>query len=270
MKETDLLIQYLKLHPEITDILFTGGDPMVMSAKKFNAYIDPLLHAKIPNLNSIRIGTKSLSYWPYRYVSDRDADDLLKIFDNIVKRGYHLAFMAHFNHPREMQTKIVKQAIKRILNTGAQIRTQAPIMKHINDEPEVWSSMWKEQVKLGCIPYYTFVARDTGAQDYFAVPLVDTFNIFREAYQEVSGLARTVRGPSMSAEPGKVQIVGISRVNGEKVFTLRFIQGRNPNWVGKPFFAKYSPEAIWLNELEPAFGEKYFFYEKKHDIEMIV
>ncbi len=263
MRQSELLVEYLRRHPEVTDVLFTGGDPMIMSAKNFAAYIEPLLQARLPHLRTIRIGTKSLSYWPYKFLTDRDADDMLRLFERIVKQGFHLAFMAHFNHPRELKTEAVRQAIGRIRSTGAQIRTQAPIMRHINDHPGIWKEMWLEQVKLGCVPYYMFVARDTGAQHYFAVKLERAWNIFRKAYQQVSGVARTVRGPSMSAYPGKVQILGISEVAGEKVFVLRFLQGRNPDWVHRPFFARYDPDAIWLDDLEPAFGEPCFFFEEE-------
>lgn len=83
-----------------------------------------------------------------------------------------------------------------------------------------------------------------------------------EAYSNVSGLSRTVRGPSMSANPGKIQILGVSEVRGEKVFVLRFLQCRNPNLVDIPFFAKYDKKATWFDELEPAFGEKEFFFQK--------
>ena len=134
-------------------------------------------------------------------------------------------------------------------------------MKHINDSSSVWKDMWLEQVKQGCIPYYMFVARDTGAQDYFAVELVKAWNIFRKAYQGVSGIARTVRGPSMSADPGKVQVLGANRIHGEDVFVLRFIQARNPAWVGRPFFAKFDENAIWVDDLSPAFGREKFFFE---------
>lgn len=261
MKETDLLVEYLRRHPEVSDVLFTGGDPMVMSAKKFRAYIEPLLDANLPNLRTIRIGTKSLAYWPYKFLTDKDADEMLALFEEITDRGYHLAFMAHFNNPVELKTEAVRQAIKRIIATGAQIRTQSPVMKHINDRAADWKEMWLEQVKLGCIPYYMFVARDTGAQDYFAVELERIYEIFQEAYQQVSGIARTVRGPSMSTNPGKIQILGMNVINNEKVFTLRFIQGRQSNWVGKPFFAKFDPDAIWLDDLEPAFEQEHFFFE---------
>lgn len=261
MKETELLVKYLQEHTEVTDLLFTGGDPMIMKNKIFASYIDMILEADIPNLQTIRIGTKALSYWPYKFLTDDDAENTLKTFEKIVDSGKNLAIMAHFNHPVELATDAVKSAIKRIRATGAQIRTQSPLMNNINADPDIWADMWRQQVNLNCIPYYMFVARDTGAQHYFKVPLVDAWEIFQKAYQQVSGVCRTVRGPSMSASPGKVQLMGISEVNGEKIMTLRFLQGRNPDWVAKPFFAKYDKDAIWLDDLKPAFGEKKFFFE---------
>lgn len=65
----------------------------------------------------------------------------------------------------------------------------------------------------------------------------------------------------MSDEPGKIQLLGVAEIKGEKVFVLRFIQGRNPKWVDMPFFAAYDPKATWFSELRPAFGKDYFFFE---------
>lgn len=261
MRETDLLIAYLREHEEVTDLLITGGDPMVMSARNLAAYLDPILEARIPHLRTIRIGTKSLSYWPYKYTTDKGAGDILALFRRVKEAGIHLAIMAHFNHPRELSTPVVEEAIGRILETGAQIRCQSPIMRNINDNADAWAEMWRRQVSLGLIPYYMFVARDTGAQHYFSVPLVRAWQIFRDAYTQVSGIARTVRGPSMSTDPGKVQILGPARVAGRRVLGLSFIQGRNPDWVARPFFAEYDETAAWLDDLRPAFGETEFFYE---------
>jgi len=262
MREGEQLVQYLKEHPEISDVLFTGGDPMIMKASMFSVYTDALLDAKLPNLKTIRIGTKAVSYWPYKFLTDSDADETLKNFEKIVKSGTHLAIMAHFNHLAELSTDPIKEAIKRIRNTGAQIRTQSPLLAHINDDANMWAEMWQKQVSLGCIPYYMFVVRDTGAQQYFGVPLVKAEKIFRTAFRKVSGLARTVRGPSMSATPGKVHVLGVSEINGQKVMALQLLQGRESEWVGVPFFAKYDENAIWLDDLVPAFGEKFFFEDE--------
>lgn len=261
MREVELLIEYLRQHPEVTDILFTGGDPMIMKASALRSYIEPLLDANLRHIKTIRIGTKSLSYWPYRYLTDDDADDVTALFKAVRDAGKHLAIMAHFNHPTELKTAALEAAVQRIRKTGAQIRTQSPLLRHINDDARIWATMWRRQVDLGMIPYYMFLARDTGAQHYFAVPLVNAWSIFREAYQQVSGVCRTVRGPSASASAGKIQLLGVSEINGEKVFVLRFLQGRNPDWVHRPFFAAYDENAVWTDELRPAFGDTHFFFE---------
>lgn len=267
-KEASLLQRYIRKHEEVTDILFTGGDPMIMKTKIFASYIEPLLNENIRNLQTIRIGTKALSYWPYRFTTDDDATDLLNLFERIIKKGINLSIMAHFSHPVELETEAVKIAIAKLRSVGVQIRTQSPILKHINDSPEIWAEMWRKQVNLNCIPYYMFIPRDTGAQEYFAITLENAWNIFRNAYQNVSGVCRTVRGPSMSCNPGKIQILGISEIGGEKIFVLRMLQGRNPDWVAKPFFAKYDNKAIWMDDLKPAFNEDKFFFTE--ELEMIL
>ena len=110
-----------------------------------------------------------------------------------------------------------------------------------------------------------FVERDTGARHYFEVlagegPGTSTGMRF----SQVSGLARTVRGPSMSAGPGKVEVQGTAEMHGEKVFVLRFIQARNDDWVQRPFFAAYDEKATWLDHLRPAFGKEMFFWEEEY------
>lgn len=264
MKEAALLHKYLLKHSKVTDLLLTGGDPLTANAKILSAYIEPILSKEFSHIQNIRIGSKSLAYWPYRFLTDKDADDLLLLFEKVIKAGKHLAFQAHFNHPDELMTDAVKKAIGRIRNTGVQIRTQSPLLRNINDNPETWTKMWKEQVRLGLIPYYMFIARDTGSKAFFEVPLAKAWNIFRKAYSSVSGIARTVRGPSMSCSPGKVHLLGVTEVNGEKVFVLRFLQCRDPQLVDIPFFAKYSPSATWFDDLKPAFGETKFFFEREN------
>jgi L-lysine 2,3-aminomutase len=253
------LVAYLGEHPEVTSVLITGGDPMVMSEPVLRRYIEPLLDPRLDQLESIRIGTKSLSYWPQRFVTDPDAGATLRLFSEVVSSGRTLALMAHFTHPRELAPPVLADAVRRIRDTGAVIRTQAPLIRTINDDPGTWRAMWRTQVRQGMIPYYMFVERDTGPQDYFAVPLARAYEIFRDAYQGVSGLCRTVRGPSMSATPGKVCVDGVAEVAGAKVFVLRMIQARDPSLVGRPFFARFDPDATWLTDLRPAFADRFPF-----------
>ena len=284
-KETTDLVAYLKAHPEVTDVLITGGDPLVMRTRVLRRYLEPLLSPELEHLQNIRIGTKALAYWPQRFVSDEDADDCLRLFEEIVATNRHVAIMGHWSHPSELEPSVAREAIRRVRNTGAQLRMQAPLIKRVNDRPEVWSTLWRTGVQLGLIPYYMFVERDTGARNYFEVPLVRAYDIFRQAYSSVSGLSRSVRGPSMSALPGKVRILGVmtlrhmldgnvlkalsesvdSRLQGDPDqprLVCDFIQARDPDWVKRPFFAEFDQDASWFDQLRPAFGKERFYFEE--------
>ncbi len=250
---------YLSEHREVTGVLITGGDPMIMGSGVLRRYIEPLLDPALEHIESVRIGTKSLGYWPQRFVSDPDADDTLRLFEEVTAAGKTLAVMAHFSHPRELESPLLAEAVRRIRSSGGVIRTQAPLIRSINDDAQTWAHMWRTQVRMGMVPYYMFVERDTGPQGYFAVPLARGYQLFRDAYASVSGLCRTVRGPSMSATPGKVCVDGIVDLAGEKAFALHMIQARNPDLVGKPFFARFDPAAIWLTDLEPLFAPRFPF-----------
>ena len=260
-REANQLVNYVRENPQVSSVLITGGDPMVMKTPVLRRYIEPLLRANLPNLHSIRIGTKALAYWPYRFIEGGDADDFLRLIEEVRAAGKHFALMAHSSHSRELEPKVAQHAVERVLNAGAVIRCQAPLIRKVNDNANVWAQLWRRQVQLGMVPYYMFVERDTGAKAYFEVPLVRAYKVFTEAYSQVAGLCRTVRGPSMSAMPGKVLIDGITQVAGEKVFVLKFLQGRDPKWANRVFFARYDPTATWLSGLQPAFGEEQFFFE---------
>ena len=283
-RAADGLVAYLKAHPEVTDVLITGGDPMIMRTRVLRRYIEPLLSPELEHIQNIRIGTKAVAYWPRRFVTDEDADDCLKLFEEVSDSGRHLAVMGHYTHPVELDPVISCDAIRRIRNTGAQIRMQAPLIRHVNDTPESWATLWRSGVRLGLIPYYMFVERDTGARSYFEVPLVRAYEIFKAAYSQVSGLCRSVRGPTMSAFPGKVRVLGVVTLrdvidagmldviresvgfellgdDDRRLMVCDFIQARDPSWVRKPFFAELDVDATWFDELSPAFGKQRFYFE---------
>ncbi|MFQ5501732.1 MAG: KamA family radical SAM protein [Phycisphaerae bacterium] len=250
--DVEPLVAYLKHHRWVTDVLLTGGDPMIMATKTLRRYLEALLDPELEHIQTIRIGTKAVAYWPQRFVSDADAEDLMRLFAQVVDSGKHLSIMGHYSHPVELSTDMARKAVRRIRKTGANVRMQSPLIRHVNDDPIAWADLWRTGVRLGAVPYYMFVERDTGAHHYFEVPLVQAWEIFRNAFKRVSGLARTVRGPSMSAFPGKVQILGVKDLFGERVFVLEYLQARDPDLVRRPFFAKFDPGAVWFDQLKPA------------------
>lgn len=207
-KEANSLFEYLGEHPEVSDILMTGGDPMIMQTRSLKQYLEPLCDPDfLPHVTNVRIGTRSLTFWPQRFTTDKDADELIELLRRVREEGgRHLAIMAHLGHKRELSTDKVKAAIERIQKEAfCTIRSQSPVMRGINDDATVWAEKWKQEVQMGIIPYYMFMARDTGAQQFFDVPLEKAQRIYSDALRNCSGLIRTVRGPSMSCTPGTLR-----------------------------------------------------------------
>lgn len=287
-RSTSDLVAYLRAHPEVTDVLITGGDPMIMATRTLRRYIEPLLVPELSHIQNIRIGTKSVAYWPHRFVSDADADDCLRLFEEVAAANRHLAIMGHYTHPVELHPALAREAIRRIRDTGAQIRMQAPLIRHVNDAPELWSELWRTGVRLGLIPYYMFIERDTGPRDYFSVPLVRAHEIFRRAAANVSGLARAAQGPTMSVLPGKIRILGVvarselldsqqpavlrngggampSADPQEQILVCDFLQARDARLNQTVFFAAFDPGAAWLDQMRPAFGGERFAFEQAGD-----
>jgi len=221
-KDAEQLLRYLIEHPHVTDVLLTGGDPMMMSAEVLRRYIGPILQSKeLSHLDTIRFGSKSLAYWPYRYLTDPDAKEMMDLFAEVVAPGKHLAFQAHFSNPRELETPAVQEAIRMIRMTGAEIRSQSPLIRHVNDNAQTWAKMWRLQVRLGIVLIRTIgSSREIPAPDTISpFPWSMHMDIYNTAYSQIGGTARTVRGPSMTTLGGKLGIAGIPTIMGN-VYSL--------------------------------------------------
>jgi len=256
-KDAGSLFDYLADHEEVSDILFTGGDPMFMKTRLIAEYFEPFKDPNfLPHIKNLRIGTRALTFWPQRFTTDDDADALHVLLREVKEvGGRHVAIMSHLSHVREISTDKVRHAIQRLRQeAGVIIRSQSPVMRGINDAADIWAEKWREEVRLGIVPYYMFIARDTGAQAFFNVPLVRAQKIYSDAIRNTSGLCRTARGPSMSCTPGKVEVTGVQTILGQEAFVLRFLQCRDEAWMGKVFFAKFDKNAIWFDDLEPLDG----------------
>jgi KamA family protein len=260
MKEIDLVTEYFKQHDYLHELLFTGGDPMIMSPRTISKYIDKIFEADIPNLKTIRFGTKSLTWWPFVFLPEYsdEAQEMLDLFKRIVDSGLHLSIMAHFNHYQEMETDAVRQAVKNIRATGAEIRTQSPLLNNINASADVWAKMWDKHVSMGMIPYYLFIERETGPYQYFQVPLAKAYEIYTEAIRKTSSLAKTVTALSMSDVMGKVQIMGVQEnpLNEEKYFIMQYIRHRDHKQTYKPFLLHYDENATWIDQLKPVIKQE--------------
>lgn len=247
-----LPVPYLKENPEIHDVLFTGADPMVLPARTLKKYIDPIL--EVDSVRMIRISTKSITYWPFRFTSDPDASELLQYFKEIQSMGKHLSIMAHITHPRELSHPEVHQACRKIKATGAIIRTQAPLIKGVNDSGKIWASLWKRQLELGMVPFFMFVEAGLGIAPCFRVSLARSLEIFQEAKNANSDLVQTVRGPILLDEVIWVEIVGTVGEGKGKQFVMRVIQSPpEMGGQGEIRLIPYSDEINFTGDLQSLF-----------------
>jgi len=221
--EPEYPVAYLKSNPEISEVVFSGADPLVLKAKTLKEYIDPIL--EIDSVQVISITTKSLAWWPYRFNTDTDAEELLALFRYINSRGKHLNIIAHFTHAKELESTIVENAVKRIRNTGTVIRCQGPLVKGVNDTPKDWIALWEKQIRLGLIPYYMLMEADHNKESCFRVPLAEALEIFNEAQKQTPGVTRNARGPIFVNDVYRVLLDGKTTINGSEYFVLKCLQG---------------------------------------------
>lgn len=244
-------IEFLTKHPEIKDIFMTGADPLVMTTTQVKKFTDPLIEVK--SLDIIRFITKSLTYWPYRFTTDKDADELLDYFRYLTEQGKHVAIMAHITHVKELETPEVQKAIKRIQATGAVIRCQAPIVKHINDTAQDWIDLWDKEVQLGMIPYHMFVEADTDPNGCYQIPLAEAVNVFQSARKKATSIARAVRGPTFMNNNMRVEILAIEEINNEKFFVLKCLQALDDKHEGKIRLYPFDEQITQIENLREVF-----------------
>ena len=232
-------LQYIAEHPEVTNVLLTGGDPLLMSTRRLVEIFDAL--RAIPHVQIIRLGSKMPAFDPYRVLRDPDLQAAFRQYSTPTQRIY---LMAHFDHPREL-TDLAVEGIDTCIRNGVICVNQCPLIRGINDDPRVLGEMYGKLSYIGCPPYYLFQGRPTAGNEPYEIPIVQGWSIFQQALTRGSGLARRARY-CMSHETGKVEVLGI---DDEHVY-LRYHQAKFPGDLGRFFVRRRNDEAYWLDQLE--------------------
>ncbi len=235
-------IEYIRKHPEVSNVLLTGGDPLLMSTRRLREIITAL--REIEHVKIIRLGSKMPAFDPFR-INDPDLQDLLRTHSTAERRIY---LMAHFDHPREL-TPQAREGIAKFIECGVICVNQCPLIKGVNDDPDTLSTLWRELSYVGCNPYYLFQGRPTAGNEPYEVSIVRGWEIFRDAVTRESGLAGRLRY-SMSHETGKVEILGVD----DRHIYLRYHRAKDPHNRSQFMVMKRNDEAFWLDQLEPAAG----------------
>ena len=227
-------------HPEVTNVLVTGGDPLILSTRKLRNIIGRL--RQIEHVRIIRIGSKVPAFNPFRILQDEELQDLLREFSTPERRIY---LMAHFDHPREL-TPAAAAGMAKFIDCGVICVNQCPLIKGVNDDPEVLSELYRKLSWIGCTPYYLFQGRPTAGNEPYEVPIVRGWEIFEGALTRGSGLARRPRY-AMSHATGKIEIVGID----QRYMYMRYHRAKNPTNRGQFMVFHRDDEAFWFDQLKP-------------------
>lgn len=235
-------LEYIQENPSITNVLLTGGDPLLLSTKRLTQILESL--RRIPHIQIIRIGTKMPAFNPWRILDDAE---LLDLFERVSLKDKRLYMMMHFDHPREL-TQPAIEGIDLLLKRGVICCNQCPIIKGVNDRAETLGELFRLLSFAGCPPYYVFQGRPTEGNLPYEVPIVRAFHLLRNAVRRNSGLASRVRYV-MSHETGKIEIVGVDK----KYIYMKYHRAPDQDKVGRMMIFHRDDTAYWLDQLKQVY-----------------
>ncbi len=242
-------IDYIRNHPEIDNVLLTGGDPLILKTSRLEKILAALRN--IDHVRIIRIGSKMPAFNPFRITQD---DELLEVLQRYSLSDRRIYLMCHFDHPRELTVE-AREAVHRLIQAGVICVNQNPIIRGISDDPDVMAELWNELSFIGVEQYYVFQCRPTAGNGSYAVPIVESYHKIEEAKRKCAGLAKRMRY-TMSHESGKVEVVGVDH----RHIYLKYHRAKHHVDEQRFMICHRDDSAYWLDQLEPLDGYENRYY----------
>ena len=233
----DKVTAYLQEHKKLTNVLLSGGDPLVLETEYLADILDRL--AAVEHLQYVRIGTRTPVVVPQRITED---DALHATFRKFLSHGKQLYVTAQYNHARELTPESI-EAVARLRKNGIIVNNQAVLLKGVNDSPDALAKLQIALTRAGVIPYYLFQCRPVAAvKEEFQVPLRTACRIVDEARSRLDGLSKRFRFV-MAHPTGKIEILGWG--NGK--LYAKYLQTNRTALHNRLFQKSLSKEAGWLD-----------------------
>lgn len=232
-------LTYIQTHKEITNVLLTGGDPLIMSTSKLEPIISKL--REIEHVQVIRIGTKVPAFNPFRILNDPSLLEMIHTHSGNDKKIY---IMAHFNHVRELTPQAIG-GLNLLMQAGAIVVNQTPLIRGVNDSPEALAELFNKLSFIGVPPYYVFLCRPTLGNHTYSVPIEEGYRIFEEARSRCSGLAKRAR-LVMSHETGKIEFIGLT----EEHSFFKYMRAAEMDDSARLLMFKRNPQAYWFDDYD--------------------
>lgn len=246
----DDAVEYVKKHPVINNILLTGGDPMMLSNEALTYTLGEF--CKLPQLRGIRVATKAVSFNPQRFYDG----DLLALLSDCNAKGKHISVVAQISHPAEFSPVMV-EAVRKIQETGASVRSQPVLARGINDEVETLVKLFRKAYDNKIIPYYLVLFMPVRGVEQYAISMDEAYKIVSKLSTELSGLEK--KNIFITANDyGKYEICGfLPSVDQPEEIILKWHQIANEKYLPKAFMDKVSIEPFSLLKLKYKKGAVY-------------
>ena len=177
LNQYESAFEYIRNHPEIRDVIMSGGDPMMLSDRRLEYLFQRL--REIPHVEIIRIGSRITSHLPERITPE---------FCEMVKK-YHPVYMnTHFNHPSEL-TPATVAALGRLADAGVPLGCQTVLLRGVNDNPETIKELMQKLLKARVRPYYLYMADQVAGGEHFRTMVETGLEIVKALRGWTSGLA---------------------------------------------------------------------------------
>ncbi len=208
-------IEYIRNHPEIRDVILSGGDPLLVPDKELDRILGEL--RAIPHLEIIRIGTRVPGTLPQRVTEELCA---------ILKKHHPLYFNMHFNHPAEI-TPEVEQACNRLADAGIPLGSQTVLLEGVNDDSETMKQLMHKLLKIRVKPYYIYQADMTLGTNHFRTTVEKGLEILNDLMGHTSGMGVPYYVIDTPGGGGKVRLLPNSIVeHNEKEVVIRNFEGK--------------------------------------------
>ncbi|WP_165177043.1 KamA family radical SAM protein [Desulfovibrio sp. ZJ369] len=233
----DKILDYIRQHTEINNVLLSGGDALLTPAAVLREYLEAL--CGMEHLDAVRICTRTPVVLPMRIYEDRQ---LLRMLSEYGRRK-RLYVVTQFNHPREM-TKEAHRALEALNRCGLIVRNQTVLLRGVNDDAKIMGDLLRRLIRVGVMPYYLFQCRPvTGVKNRFQIPIARACSLVEQARQSQNGLGKAFRY-ILSHETGKIEILGPA---GNERWLFKYHQAKACEDQGRMFLVKLQAEQCWLH-----------------------
>jgi len=234
--------KYIAAHPEISNVVISGGDPLLLPTDVIRQMLDEL--QDIPHLNFVRIGSRAPVVYPTRLADDALIEVLAQF-----NRDKTLQLPTHFNHPTEI-TPEAADAVRRLREAGVTVNNQAVFLRGVNDDPETLGELMNGLMRIGVNPYYLYQCMPVErVRHHFQVPLKAGVDIVDVARRQLDGYAKRFKF-IIGHDIGKLEICG----RYEDKLILKQIHARQeyPEEASRILIRQLDDTGGWLDDLPEA------------------